>query len=78
VNAIAAAAIGFDRAETQLGSAALALSNSSSPSDAGGGDITELSAAMLSLIEARNTTAVSVKIVHTADEMQKDLLNLLA
>ncbi len=78
VNALTAAAIGFDRAETQLSSAALALSNASSPVDGGGGDITELSTAMLSLIEARNTAAISVKIAHTADDIQKNLLSLLA
>jgi hypothetical protein len=44
---------------------------------AGTGDIVDLSAEMLALVEARNTAAIGVKIAQTVDDLQQSALSVL-
>jgi len=74
ISALSTSVLGFDRAQTQLDAAAQSLSGTESAS--GGFDIVDLSSKMLSLINARNTVALSAAVAHTVQEMDKNLFSL--
>jgi hypothetical protein len=76
--AISSALAGLHAADQQLSSAALQLSAASVGSaNAAGIDTVDLSALMVNLIQARNGAAVSAKIAHTVQDMDKSTINLL-
>jgi flagellar hook protein FlgE len=65
---------GMNRAESQLNQTAARLAGiSGSPA----GDTVDLSAEMISLIEARNNFAANTKAVQPEDEVTRSLLNVL-
>jgi flagellar hook protein FlgE len=65
---------GMNRAESQLNQTAARLAGiSGSPA----GDTVDLSAEMISLIEARNNFAANTKTVQPEDEVTRSLLNVL-
>jgi len=76
VPALSSALEGMSRAETRFNQAAgdIARSTTVAPS---GGDILDLSAPMLSLMESRNSFEANTKVFKVADEMQKSLLNAI-
>lgn len=74
ISALSTSVLGFDRAQTQLAASAESLSGAASAS--GGFDIVDLSSQMLSLIDARNTAALSAAVAHTAQEMDKNLFTV--
>ena len=79
MSAISSAVVGIDRAFNSLDATAKALANVGVFSAPGADmDSVDLSTAMVSLINARNSVAVGVKVVHTADDMLKSTLSLLA
>ena len=43
----------------------------------GNGDIVDLSAEMIALLQAKNATAVGVKIARTVDDLQQSTLDVL-
>ena len=43
----------------------------------GNGDIVDLSAEMIALLQAKNATAVGVKIAQTVDDLQQSTLDVL-
>jgi flagellar hook protein FlgE len=61
---------GLDRATSSLNQTASRLA-------AGPADTVELSAEMVSLIQARNDFATNTKVIQTEDQMTKSLLNML-
>jgi hypothetical protein len=66
----------IERASALLDRTASRLAQPASVSE--GGDTVDLSAEMLALIEARNSTAIGVKIAQTVDDIQKTTLSVLA
>ena len=76
IPALSSALEGMSRAETQLNKAAgdIARATTVSPS---GGDIVDLSAPLVSLLESRNSFDANTKVFKVADEMQKSLLNAI-
>ena len=70
---------GLDRAQEKFDLAAGKLASNTLPSSGGGPtDIVDLSEAAVSLVTARNDFAANLQAVKTADEMQRDTINLLA
>ena len=65
----------MSRAETQLNKAASDIARL--PVASTGGDVVDLSASMLALIESRNNFEANTKVLKVADEMSRDLINLL-
>ena len=48
------------------------------PADvSGNGDIVDLSVEMVALLQAKNATAVGVKIAQTVDDLQQSMLDVL-
>ena len=43
----------------------------------GNGDIVDLSAEMIALLQAKNATAMGVKIAQTVDDLQRSTLDVL-
>lgn len=65
---------GVQQAEARVEVAALRVGKGA----AGGGDVVDLSAEMLALMEAKSYSAAMVSVVKLANEMDSHILNLLA
>ena len=79
MSAISSALSGINEGEYQLNSAAVRLSAASvGTSDSAGIDSVDLSSTIVALIQARNQVATSVKVAHTAQDVEKSLFSLLA
>lgn len=79
MSSISSALSGINGAENQLNTVSVQLSGGSVASgDLAGIDSVDLSSAMVALIQARNQVAISVKVAHTAQDMDKSLFSLLA
>jgi len=66
---------GMDAAAASLNRTAAKIANiGGSPA----GDSVDLSADAVAMIEAKNDFAANVQVVHTADQMTRALLNILA
>ena len=76
IPALSAALEGMSRAETQLNQAAgdIARATTVSPPAV---DFVDLSTSMVSLLQSRNSFDANTKVFKVADEMQKNLLNVL-
>ena len=76
IPALSSALEGMSRADTQLNKAAADIARASlaSPSS---GDILDLSAPMLALIESKNNFEANSKVFKVADDMSKALLNVV-
>ena len=66
---------GLQQAFAQAETAARHISQAASP--AAGGDIVDLSAEMLALMQAKNLTGAMASVARTAEEMDSHVLNLL-
>ena len=66
---------GVQQAESRVEVAALRVAQGSG---GGGGDVVDLSAEMLALMEAKNYSAAMVSVVKLANEMDSHILDLLA
>jgi len=75
MNLMATALAGIQTAETRLEKTARTLAGGLTGDEAT--DRVDLSAEMVALIEARNDAAVSVKVLQTAEEMERLTLNSL-
>ena len=76
VPALSSALQGMSRAETQLNKTAVDIARAPVVPP-GGGDIVDLSAAMVALLQSRNSFEANTKVFKVADEMSKTLLNVL-
>jgi hypothetical protein len=74
--ALAAALEGIQRAELEVDSTAARLAQPSA-ADQRGGDVVDLSAEMVALMQARTNSAASVKLAQTVDQIQGSLLEVL-
>lgn len=75
-----AALEGMRQAQAQVEASAVRLSKtapSAAAGTGGGGDIVDLSAEMVALMQARNFHSAMVTVAQTADEMDAHLVNLL-
>lgn len=66
-----------ENVEASAGRLARAGSGIAAPAAASGGDVVDLSAEMVALMQARNFHAAMVTVAQTADEMDSHLVNLL-
>jgi hypothetical protein len=66
----------MSRAEAQLNKAASDIARAPVVSPTGG-DIVDLSASMVALLQSRNSFAANTKVFKVADEMQKSLVNAI-
>ena len=70
---------GMTQAEAQLEAAASAIAQAgNSSADGANLDVVDLSAETVAMMSARNQFALNVSTLHTADEVQKSLLNVTA
>jgi hypothetical protein len=76
IPAMSSALEGMSRAETQLNQAASDIARAPMVPP-NGGDIVDLSASMVSLLQSRNSFEANTKTFEVADQMQKSLLNLV-
>lgn len=67
---------GMDRAQEQLEKTATRLARVDTTQPPA--DTVDLSAEMVSLIEARNTYEANLNVLKTADQMRGEIVNLLA
>ena len=76
VPALSSALEGMSRAETQFNKAAgdIARAPVTSPS---GGDVVDLSASAVALMESKNSFEANSKVFQVADQMSKDLLSVI-
>jgi hypothetical protein len=76
IPALSSAMEGMSRAETQFNKAAgdIARAPVVSPS---GGDVVDLSASAVALMESKNSFEANTKVFQVADQMSKDLLNVI-
>ena len=74
MNLTAIALHGLERAGAQVDASARKLAGVSSTS----GDIVELSAAAVEMMQAKNGYEANVNVMKTAQEMDKHLLNIMA
>jgi len=65
---------GMEKAQGSLEKAAARIAKAADPA----GDMVDLSTEMVSLMDARNQFQTNARVIHTGDDMQKTLLNLLA
>jgi hypothetical protein len=72
IPALSSALQGMSRAEAQLNKAAVDVARAPA-----GGDIVDLSAAMVALLESRNSFEANTKVFQVADDMSKTLLNVI-
>jgi flagellar basal body rod protein FlgG len=82
IPALSSALQGMTRAEAQFNHAAGVIANATTPDPANSvtrvsGDIVDLSAPMVSLLQSRNSFDANSKVFKVADEMQKSLLNVV-
>jgi flagellar basal body rod protein FlgG len=76
IPALSSALEGMSRAEAQLNKAASDIARAPVVSPTGG-DIVDLSASMVALLQSRNSFEANTKVFKVADEMQKSLLNAI-
>ena len=76
IPAISSAIEGMSRAETQLNKAASDIARAPVV-DSQGGDILDLSAAMVALLQSRNNFEANTNVLKVADELSKDLLSIV-
>ena len=76
IPAISSALEGMSRAETQLNKAASEIARAP-VLDSQGGDILDLSAAMVALLQSRNNFEANTNVLKVADELSKDLLRIV-
>jgi flagellar hook protein FlgE len=76
IPALSSALQGMSRAQTQFDKAAANIARATTVSPTGG-DIVDLSAPMVSMLESRNSFDANTKVFKVADEMQKSLLNIV-
>jgi flagellar hook protein FlgE len=70
---------GLQQAEVQLEAAASAISSGAATSANGGNsDVVDLSAEMVVLMSAQNSFSANLATLKTADQMQKNLIDLTA
>ena len=67
---------GLDRAEQQFNPAATRIAKTPLPGDPV--DMVDLSAEVVSLMEAKNNFAANARLIHAADELTRSLLDVLA
>ena len=72
IPALSSALQGMSQAEAQLNKAAVDIARAPA-----GGDIVDLSAAMVALLESRNNFEANTRVFQVADEMSKTLLNVI-
>ena len=82
IQAMSSALEGMSRAETQLNQAAGDIARSTTIDATPvvprvSGDIVDLSAPMVSLLQSRNSFDANSKVIKVADEMQKSLLDVV-
>ena len=65
---------GIEKAQGTFEKAAARIAKAADPA----GDMVDLSTEMVSLLAARNQYQSNARVIHTGDDMQKTLLNLLA
>lgn len=73
MNVQAVALDGLRRAEARVESAASRLAHSSDPNEQ-----VDLATGMIALMEGQNAYAVNTKVLKTADQMEKHLIDILA
>jgi len=67
---------GLDQAQAKLEKSAARLASSGALSP--DGDTVDLSAEVVALLSAKNAFAAGIKVLRTADEMQRQTIDLLA
>jgi hypothetical protein len=77
VPALSSALEGMSRAETQFNKAAGDIARAPVVSPSGGGDVVDLSASAVALMESKNSFEANSKVFQVADQMSKDLLNVI-
>ena len=75
IPALSSALEGMSRAETQLNKAASDIARATLASS--GGDVVDLSASMVALMESKNSFEANTKVFQVADQMSKVLLNVI-
>jgi flagellar basal body rod protein FlgC len=75
IPALSSALEGMSRAETQLDKADSDIVRA--PVASSGGDVVDLSASMVALMESKNSFEANTKVFQIADQMTKDLLNVI-
>ena len=75
IPALSSALEGMSRAETQLNKVSGDIARA--PLASSGGDVVDLSASMVALMESKNSFEANTKVFHIADQMTKDLLNVI-
>jgi flagellar hook protein FlgE len=69
---------GLNQAEIQLERAASQLAGAGASPNASSPHIVDISAGMVDLMSAQNNFAVNIRVMKTADEMQKYAIDILA
>ena len=77
IPAISSALEGMSRAEVQLNKAAGDIARAPVVASSQGGDILDLSASMVALLQSRNSFDANTKVLKVADELSKDLLSIV-
>ena len=83
IPAMSSALEGMSRAETQLNQAAGDIARATTtdpaiPVPRVNGDIVDLSASMVSLLQSRNSFDANTKVIKAVDEMDKTLIKAIA
>ncbi len=68
---------GLEKAQEKLAAVARRLSASVGEASVGGGDVVDLSAAMVALMETKLEAGVNLKLVETANEMAAKTVDVL-
>ena len=69
---------GLERATASLNQTARRLAGASFPqTDAAPADAVDLSAEMVSLMEAKNAFKINITLIHTSDEVARSVLDVL-
>ena len=76
IPALSSALEGMSRAETQFNQAAGDIARAPVVSSAGG-DVVDLSASAVALMESKNSFEANTKVFQVADQMSKDLLSVI-
>jgi hypothetical protein len=74
----AVALAGLEQAQAQLESAATSLAGLAGSADLSSSDSVDLSAGIIALMSAKNNSAVNISVLNTADEIQKQAIDLMA
>ena len=68
---------GLQAAQGMLENSARRLASAGTTTMDGGADSVDLSAEMTALLSAREQFQINARVIHTADEMQKSLVDIL-